>query len=110
VVCPRFSSPIFQAINLELIALVLIKYSLVFEYFHHQHKEVVMANASASSTIKINDKEYDINTLSEDAKNQLGSIQFVDAELARLAAQVAVYQTARNSYLGALAALLPAVD
>jgi hypothetical protein len=29
-------------------------------------------------TIKIVDKEYDATSLSDEAKNQLGSIQFVD--------------------------------
>lgn len=57
--------------------------------------------------IKIDDKEYDLDILSEDARNQLGSLQFVDAELARLNAQVAVYQTARMAYSAALKELLP---
>jgi hypothetical protein len=30
-------------------------------------------------TIKIDDKEYDVDTLSDEAKNQLASIQFVDS-------------------------------
>ena len=48
--------------------------------------------------IKIDDKEYDLDQLSEEAKNQLTSIQFVDAELQRLGAQAAVLQTARIAY------------
>ncbi len=58
-------------------------------------------------SIKIDEKEYDLDSLSEEAKNQLGSMQFVDAELQRLNAQVAVYQTARNTYALALKELLP---
>ena len=57
--------------------------------------------------IKIDDKEYDLNALSQEAKNQVASLQFVDAELARLNAQVAVCQTARNAYSAALKDLLP---
>jgi len=52
--------------------------------------------------ITIDDKEYDLDRLSEDAKAQLGSLQFVDAELQRLTARIAVLQTARNAYSKAL--------
>lgn len=58
-------------------------------------------------TIKINDKEYDLNALSEDARKQLQSLQFVDAELQRLQAQAAVLQTARIAYSQALQQALP---
>ena len=59
--------------------------------------------------IKIDDKEYDVATLSDEAKNQLASIQFVDSELARLQAKVAAFQTARMAYSKALQAALPVV-
>ena len=52
--------------------------------------------------IKIDDKDYELDTLSDEAKAQLTSIQFVDAELQRLNAQTAVLQTARNTYAKAL--------
>lgn len=52
--------------------------------------------------IKIDNQEYDTETLSADAKAQLQCLQFVEAELARLAAKTAVYQTARVGYLNAL--------
>ena len=52
--------------------------------------------------ITIDDKEYDLDKLSEDAKAQLASLQFVDAELQRLTARIAVLQTARNAYSKAL--------
>jgi hypothetical protein len=45
--------------------------------------------------IKIDDKDYDSETLSDEAKAQLQSLNFVDQELARLQAQVAILQTAR---------------
>ena len=54
------------------------------------------------TTIKIDDKDYDVATLSDEAKNQLASIEFVDNELARLQARAAVLQTARNTYVKAL--------
>jgi len=52
--------------------------------------------------VKIDHKEYDVDSLSEDAKGQLMSLQFVDAELQRLNSQIAVLQTARVAYAKAL--------
>ena len=57
----------------------------------------------------IDNKNYDLDTLSDEAKTQLASIQFVDGELARLQAQAAVLQTARMAYSKALQAALPAL-
>jgi hypothetical protein len=57
-------------------------------------------------SIKIDDKEYDLDTLSDEAKAQLASLQFVDNELQRLNAQAAVLQTARMAYSKALNELL----
>ena len=58
-------------------------------------------------TIKINNVDYDTETLSNDAKAQLASIQFCDQELQRLQAQAAAYQTARQAYAKALKEALP---
>lgn len=60
--------------------------------------------------IKINDKEYKLDDLSEDAKAQLQGIQVADAEIKRLNIQLALAQTARNAYSQALQAVLPAND
>jgi hypothetical protein len=57
--------------------------------------------------ITIDNKTYDLDTLSDEAKAQLVSIQFVDSELARLQAQAAALQTARMAYSKALQAALP---
>lgn len=59
------------------------------------------------SNITIDNKEYDLNLLSDEAKAQLASIQFVDAELVRLNAKAAALQTARMAYSIALQAALP---
>ena len=59
--------------------------------------------------ITIDNKEYELNSLSDEAKAQLASIQFVDSELARLQAKAATLQTARVSYLKALQAALPVI-
>jgi hypothetical protein len=61
-------------------------------------------------TIKVDNIDYDLDSLSDDAKAQLQSIQFVDQELTRLQAQLAAMQTARNAYVAALKAALPAGD
>ena len=60
-------------------------------------------------SIKIDNKEYDLESLSDDAKAQLGSIQFVDSELARLQAKAAALQTAKAAYLQALKSSLPVI-
>jgi len=56
--------------------------------------------------IKIDNRDYELDTLSDEAKAQLQSLQFCDAELARLNAQAAVLQTARVAYSKALSELL----
>ena len=53
-------------------------------------------------TWTINDKEYDLDDLSDTAKSQIVNIQIVDGEIARLKQQLAIMQTARNAYGKAL--------
>lgn len=57
--------------------------------------------------LKIDNKDYDLDTLSDECKAQLASIQFCDQELLRLQAQSAALQTAKAAYLQALKASLP---
>ena len=52
--------------------------------------------------IKINDKAYDIDTLSDNAKKQIVSLQFVQNEIQRLNAQLAAYKTAEIAYSKAI--------
>ena len=56
--------------------------------------------------ITIDEKDYDVDDLSEDAKAQVLSLNFVDAELNRLQLKVAAMQTARNAYASALNSML----
>ena len=58
-------------------------------------------------SITVDNVEYELDSLSEDAKNQFTSLQFVDQKLAQLNAEAAVYQTARIGYANALNAALP---
>jgi len=57
-------------------------------------------------TVKIDDIEYDTDSMSADALANLQSIQFVDAEIARFNAKLAVLNTARLAYAAALNGLL----
>lgn len=57
--------------------------------------------------VTIDNQDYDLESLSDEVKGQLSSLQFVDAELVRLNAQTAVLQTARMAYANALKATLP---
>ena len=59
--------------------------------------------------IKIDNKEYDLDTLTDECKAQLASLQFVEQELVRLQAKAAALQTAKAAYLQALKNSLPVV-
>ena len=56
----------------------------------------------AIKTWTINDKEYNIADLSENAKSQIVNLRVVDQEIANLKQQLAIMQTARNAYGAAL--------
>lgn len=58
----------------------------------------ITAKEKKMTTITIDGKEYEYESLSDIAKGQLTSMQFIDGELARLQAQAAVLQTARIAY------------
>jgi|TARA_R100000501_G_scaffold11509_1_gene21955 hypothetical protein len=57
--------------------------------------------------INIDGKEYLIEELSDEAKAQLGNLNFVDQKIAGLQQEIAIMQTARNAYARALASALP---
>ncbi len=56
--------------------------------------------------ITIDEKEYETDDMSDEAKTQLQSLQFVKSELQRLQAKDAVLQTASAAYGAALKAEL----
>ncbi|MDR9500032.1 MAG: DUF6447 family protein [Hydrogenovibrio sp.] len=64
----------------------------------------------AEQTITIDGKEYNLDKLSDEAKNQLTSLRVTDQEISRLQTQQAIAQTARNAYAKALGELLPKDD
>ena len=49
--------------------------------------------------VNIDGKDYEFDDLSDKAKAQLVSLQFVQGELKRLEAQIAVFKTAEVGYL-----------
>jgi len=63
--------------------------------------------AETEPKISIDGVEYLLNDLSAEAKAQIQSLQFVEAEIGRLNAQIAIASTARNAYQSALKDLLP---
>ena len=48
--------------------------------------------------------EYNTEDLTDNGKAQLASLQFLEVQMQKLQSEIAVYQTARNSYLAALKA------
>lgn len=58
-------------------------------------------------TIKIDDREYDIDQLPPEAKQQLEMVVATENKIRELQRDMMIAQTARNAYLGALKAKLP---
>lgn len=52
--------------------------------------------------LKLDDNEYDVSELSEGARAQLASLQFVDEKLKELINMQALLQRAKNSYVDGL--------
>lgn len=59
------------------------------------------------TTISIDGLLYELDSLSDDAKAQLGSMQAVDRRIAMVQEEMAILQTARIGYSKALQELLP---
>ena len=52
--------------------------------------------------ITIDNNEYETENLSDNAKAQLASLQFLEVQMNKLKSEIAVYQTARAAYVTAL--------
>ncbi|MBB5186491.1 hypothetical protein HNQ57_000752 [Zhongshania antarctica] len=59
--------------------------------------------------IKIDGKEYPLESLDNEAKNQLMNLRVADQKIAAVQQDLAMLQTARNAYAKALAESLPKV-
>ena len=55
-----------------------------------------------AAKVKFDDKEYDVNDLSENARAQFGSLTFVDEKLRELNNMHALLTRAKNSYVEGL--------
>ena len=55
-----------------------------------------------SKTIKLGDKDYDIESLSDEAKENLASIEFAATRIQELTNMQALLQRAKNSYIDSL--------
>jgi hypothetical protein len=62
------------------------------------------------ANITIDDKEYDVDKLTDATKAQLTSMRLADAEIQRLNIQLAIAQTARNAYALAVRKDLEEID
>ena len=60
-----------------------------------------------TNTITIDDKDYNLDDLSDECKAEIQSLQSCESEIARLNAKLAVAGTARIAYQRAVAELLP---
>lgn len=56
----------------------------------------------------IDDIEYNSEDLSDNGKAQLASLQFLEIQMTKLQSEIAVYETARISYMAALKSELEA--
>jgi|TARA_B110000208_G_C11609541_1_gene373104 hypothetical protein len=70
----------------------------------------MMEKEVTEQKITIDGSEYELDSLSDNAKSQLQGIQVAEAEIKHLNVQIALAQTARNAYVHALQADLPQID
>ena len=52
--------------------------------------------------ITVDDIEYNTEDLSDNGKAQVASLQFLEAQVTKIKSEIAVYKTARNTYIAAL--------
>lgn len=62
---------------------------------------------SENNAITIDGQNYNIESLTEDARAQIQNLRAADQEIARLEQRLAITRTARNAYAGALRNVLP---
>ncbi|KZY36485.1 hypothetical protein A3731_40885 [Roseovarius sp. HI0049] len=60
--------------------------------------------------VTINNVEYELDSLSDDAKAQLTNIQLTDRKIADLQQEISMLQTARNAYAKVLNDNMPKTE
>ena len=63
-----------------------------------------------AKTIKIDNQEYELESLSDLAKQQLTNLRVVDQEISRLQIQLGIAQTARAVYASGVKKNLPKTE
>lgn len=63
-----------------------------------------------SQTITINETQYKIDDLNDQARANITNIQLVDQKIMLAQQEIAILQTARNTYSAALSEALPAQE
>jgi len=63
-----------------------------------------------AKTIKIDNKEYELDSLSDVARQQLNNLRIVDQEISRLQVQLSIAQTARAVFANGVVNNLPATE
>ena len=56
--------------------------------------------------ITVDGMEYNTEDLSDNAKAQIASLQFLEAQMAKIKSEIAVYETVKSAYIQALKAEL----
>jgi hypothetical protein len=56
--------------------------------------------------ITVDGMEYNTEDLSDNAKAQIATLQFLEAQMAKIKSEIAVYETAKSAYIQALKAEL----
>lgn len=69
-------------------------------------KNQTTIGSKVMAKITIDDKEYDTESMSEKALQQVQSLQYVNGQLMELQLRAAALQTARNAYANALKGIL----
>ena len=52
--------------------------------------------------ITIDDIEYNTEDMSDNAKAQLASLQFLEVQMTKIKSEIAVYETAKSAYIQSL--------
>ena len=60
--------------------------------------------------IIVDDIEYNTEDLTDNGKAQLASLQFLEMQMKKIKSEIAVYKTARNTYVAALQAELKEIE
>ena len=67
---------------------------------------IATGDQATQATVMIDDQEYTLESLGQQGREQLQNLRVTDQELQRLRDQLAITQTARNTYARALTELI----